>query len=497
MKKHIIAVFVAVITCLAALSGCSLIRGLENDVQVVFEVNGEYVDGVTVNIFNNAIAPVFDEDAEGAVPEGFKFMGWSASHDWKYGDDRDLLISSGGIVRYNAVKDWVNEGGTAVAVPVIIDRATIPRGDIVIAWYSNSGTSGISDEDIEAFEAELRGYLAVEGYDVSGMDIVIRGYGGNVGTSCGNIRKDDDVDIMLGWAGTSNLTGTGSMKKGEDIFENASNIKLGSKDRYAALCVDRDSGERELAVKVYDWIREKYAVRDEDGNSQSVLENLKPVPVVTYKVTFNSNGGSAVDVKDVESGKTVQKPANPTMEGYTFDGWYTDDGTFNNEYNFSTPVTGDLTLYAKWTEGEPEEPPVEDVYKFSEFTQTKIVLGWWTSSSSGLNEAIMNTVTKGLKDALTKSGIDVTALTIELRAYDGKIAAAGPAVAENPADILLGFGGNLTSNGVDLKSENRYSGVAMGTATGRYIDLYDDTNDFAKAVFEWFKSEESARALFA
>ncbi|MDE7453330.1 MAG: InlB B-repeat-containing protein [Clostridia bacterium] len=491
MKKHLIAVIIAVVTCLlTALSGCSLLRAFEKDVNVVFEVDGKYVDGVTVNIFNNAIAPTFDEDAEGAVPEGYKFMGWSASHDWKYGDDRDLLISSGGIVRYAAVKDWTN-GGTAVAVPIVIDKTTIPKGDLVIAWYSNSGTSGISDGDISAFETQLREYLTQEGYDVSGLEIVIRGYGGNVGTSCGNIRKDDDVDIMLGWAGTSNLTGTGSMEKGKDIFENASNIAIGSKDRYAALCVDRDLGERELAVKVYDWIREKYVAE----GKESVLENLKPVPVVTYKVTFNSNGGSAVDEKEVESGKTVQKPANPSKEGYGFGGWYTDvDCTEGNEYDFSTPVTDDLTLYAKWTEGEPEPEPA---YDFGEFTQTKLVFGWWTSDSSGLSEDLVKNVIAGLKTALTASGVDVSALTIEMRAYDGKIATAGPAVAENPADILLGFGGNLTSNGVTLKAENRLTGVKMGDKTGRYIDLYDDTNDFAKAVFTWFKSEEAARALFA
>ncbi|PAU67779.1 internalin [Bifidobacterium italicum] len=50
----------------------------------------------------------------------------------------------------------------------------------------------------------------------------------------------------------------------------------------------------------------------------------------------------------VVSGETVSAPDAPTREGYTFDGWYTakDGGT---KYDFSKPVTGDLTLYAHWT----------------------------------------------------------------------------------------------------------------------------------------------------
>ena len=68
----------------------------------------------------------------------------------------------------------------------------------------------------------------------------------------------------------------------------------------------------------------------------------------TFRVTFNSNGGSSVTEQIVEQGKTADMPIKPTKTGYTFDGWYTDNGTFNNEYDFNTPVTANTTLYAKW-----------------------------------------------------------------------------------------------------------------------------------------------------
>ena len=65
------------------------------------------------------------------------------------------------------------------------------------------------------------------------------------------------------------------------------------------------------------------------------------------KVSFETGEGSKVDFQTTADGKLV-KPADPTREGYTFGGWYTDEAC-TEAYDFSTPVTADLTLYAKWT----------------------------------------------------------------------------------------------------------------------------------------------------
>jgi len=66
-------------------------------------------------------------------------------------------------------------------------------------------------------------------------------------------------------------------------------------------------------------------------------------------VTFNSNGGSAVLAQQVVRGGTAAQPGNPTNEGFTFGGWFTDQAcTVGNEWNFGAAVSGSITLYALW-----------------------------------------------------------------------------------------------------------------------------------------------------
>ncbi|OUS67324.1 hypothetical protein B1748_36210, partial [Paenibacillus sp. MY03] len=67
-----------------------------------------------------------------------------------------------------------------------------------------------------------------------------------------------------------------------------------------------------------------------------------------YTVSFESNGGNAVAAATVEHGETVEAPAAPTRTGYGFEGWHTDEELME-PYVFTTAVTGNVTLYAKWT----------------------------------------------------------------------------------------------------------------------------------------------------
>ncbi|QGQ97951.1 hypothetical protein EHS13_25200 [Paenibacillus psychroresistens] len=69
----------------------------------------------------------------------------------------------------------------------------------------------------------------------------------------------------------------------------------------------------------------------------------------TYTISFKSDGGSPVTSQSVDYNLTATEPITPPIKtGYTFEGWFTDSGTtqFNN---FGAPITGNTTIYAKWT----------------------------------------------------------------------------------------------------------------------------------------------------
>ena len=65
------------------------------------------------------------------------------------------------------------------------------------------------------------------------------------------------------------------------------------------------------------------------------------------KVSFSAGEGSKVDFQTTAANGSIAKPADPTREGYTFAGWYTDEAC-TEAYDFSAAVTADMTLYAKW-----------------------------------------------------------------------------------------------------------------------------------------------------
>lgn len=66
-----------------------------------------------------------------------------------------------------------------------------------------------------------------------------------------------------------------------------------------------------------------------------------------HRVKFDTQGGSSIDDQTPASGSTVAKPADPTREGYTFAGWFS-DAACTKAYDFATAVTADMTLYTKW-----------------------------------------------------------------------------------------------------------------------------------------------------
>lgn len=77
-----------------------------------------------------------------------------------------------------------------------------------------------------------------------------------------------------------------------------------------------------------------------------------------HTLTFETNGGSAINPITVRHGNAVARPADPTKDKYTFIGWYVDP-EFTAKYDFATVLEADKTIYAKF---ELTSTPIGDIY---------------------------------------------------------------------------------------------------------------------------------------
>ena len=85
-------------------------------------------------------------------------------------------------------------------------------------------------------------------------------------------------------------------------------------------------------------------VVETDGSITTCGANL-----TKYTVTFNLNGKGTNFTQEVYENRTIAAPATPTTSGFVFGGWYTNQSC-TNAFDFSTPITANRTLYAKWVQ---------------------------------------------------------------------------------------------------------------------------------------------------
>lgn len=94
---------------------------------------------------------------------------------------------------------------------------------------------------------------------------------------------------------------------------------------------------------------EKFDFDADTTNAPNVLELVAKWDINQYTVKFVSDHGSFAD-QTIEHGKPIDtgKLTIPKVEGYTFDGWYT-DATYTTKFDFTQPIKSNTTVYAKWT----------------------------------------------------------------------------------------------------------------------------------------------------
>ncbi len=105
-----------------------------------------------------------------------------------------------------------------------------------------------------------------------------------------------------------------------------------------------------------------YPTNDADTKQNIKIEKNLTIDVKydldNHTLTFETNGGSAIAPVTVRHGNAVARPADPTKDKYTFIGWYVDP-EFTEEYDFTTVLEADKTIYAKF---ELTSTPIGDIY---------------------------------------------------------------------------------------------------------------------------------------
>ncbi|MBE6132110.1 MAG: hypothetical protein E7180_01780 [Erysipelotrichaceae bacterium] len=227
-------------------------KAFEKEINVVFMYEDELISHDTVTQFKNIKSPTL---SEAYIPDGYKFFGWTpldpntiSATDENF---NEKYISAGEMVHWADVNEYATNT-TVICKALMIDKNEIPKPYhyVVIAWYDKVATSGVDQNLMNQLKDALFDHLTSLGVSQTDLDsIVIRGYTGNVGTSCGQIMKDEDVDIMLGWGSKDNITTTGGMNP-DSILETIKEFKVGEKNRTLHRLTDK-----ETALVVFEWLQ--------------------------------------------------------------------------------------------------------------------------------------------------------------------------------------------------------------------------------------------------
>ena len=202
----------------------------------------------------------------------------------------------------------------------------VATGDIITVMFTLRRTDAAEDYTMHAVQDEIL-------YDSTFFELVPDSAMVTSGVQTTDLaRRDDDRAFYMNFVSLSGgetwqantMVGTFQLKvigtAGSSVIRSSNNFvsTKGGEDRYAATAQD-------VTVTV----------------SEGCL------------VRFESNGGSEVPDQTVALGGKVTKPADPTKDGLYFAGWYSDID-LQNQWDFGKDtVTGNMTLYAKWTNEAP------------------------------------------------------------------------------------------------------------------------------------------------
>ncbi|MDE7263402.1 MAG: InlB B-repeat-containing protein [Anaeroplasmataceae bacterium] len=261
------------------------------------------------------------------VREGYTFVGWFK--------DEDGPLTG----KFNFEEEVITEGITLFA-----------RWDInmyTITFDSNNGSSVESQSVGYKHKAQRPVSPTREGYIFAGWF-----------TESSFIHEFDFVNTEI----TNSIT---LYAKWVERSTDPTKVKVLFNSKGGSLVPDLTDVEIGSKIsKPTDPVREGYTFlgwfKDEDGpltgkfnfEEEVITEGITLYArweINIYTVTFNSNNGSSVESQKVQYDHVASRPVSPTREGYIFAGWFTEAAGIH-EFDFvNTKITGNITLYAKWT----------------------------------------------------------------------------------------------------------------------------------------------------
>ena len=209
-------------------------------------------------------------------------------------------------IKYNAFS-WVHSSSEVSAG---ITEITIPKSVITIEKYAFDGCTKLATVTFAPnSKLETIGHWAFEDTAISEISIPasVKTIGNSVFNKCLNLTKV--------------------------IFESPSSLENVSSNTFVGCSNATIYGDDNVMSKL---------------NGKVDADKIKPA---NPTVTFISNGGSDVKPATVKNGEKISAPDAPTREGWNFAGWYTKDesGKWADEaFNFNTPITDNMILYARW-----------------------------------------------------------------------------------------------------------------------------------------------------
>lgn len=335
------------------------LSGNLNLATVMFEANGENVTGMpAVNYTYDDILEIHDFYFTGdtftlpADPtrEGYIFEGWSVTVI-PAENDADHLDADGAD---DAADETLLKAG---------DTYTITAGGVVFTaqWEARTDTPYTVEHYLENLDGSyaldttepLKGTTdttvtaAAKSYDNFTYDSTVPGT-----VASGNIAGDGSLVLKLFYTRNTYDYTVRHIKQLPDGTYDEANAE-----------VETLSGKFEALAAVTAKDYGSHYPTNDAGTKQNIkIEKNLTIDVKydldNHTLTFETNGGSAIDPVTVRHGNAVARPADPTKDKYTFIGWYVDP-EFSAEYDFATVLEADKTIYAKF---ELTSTPIGDIY---------------------------------------------------------------------------------------------------------------------------------------